>query len=44
LSSGATDCDGIGKTMEYEISASPLVLQLRGTTESSISVAIRQSE
>jgi hypothetical protein len=31
LSSGATDCDGIGKTMKYEISASPLVLQLSGT-------------
>jgi hypothetical protein len=44
LSSGATDCDGIGKTMKYEISANPLVLQLSGTTESSVSVAIRPSE
>ena len=28
--SGATDCDGIRKTMKYEISASPFVLQISG--------------
>ena len=28
--SGATDCDGIRKTMKYEISASPFVLQVSG--------------
>jgi hypothetical protein len=42
--SGATDCDGIRKTMRYEISASPLVLQISGSREDSISVAILPSE
>ena len=28
--SGATDCDGIRKTMKYELSASPFVLQISG--------------
>jgi hypothetical protein len=42
--SGATDCDGIRKTMKYEIGASPFVLQISGTKENSISVAIRPSE
>ncbi len=42
--SGATDCDGIRKTMKYELSASPFVLQVSGTRENSISVAILPSE
>jgi len=42
--SGATDCDGIRKIMKYEISASPLVLQISGTKEDSISIAILPSE
>jgi hypothetical protein len=42
--SGATDCDGIRKTMKYEISASPFVLQVSGIKEDSISVAILPSE
>jgi hypothetical protein len=42
--SGATDCDGIRKTMKYEISASPLVLQVSGTREDSVSIAILPSE
>jgi len=42
--SGATDCDGIRKTMKYELSASPFVLQISGTKEDSISVAILPSE
>jgi hypothetical protein len=42
--SGATDCDGIRKTMKYEISASPFVLQISGTKENSLSVAILPSE
>ncbi|MGO8911903.1 MAG: hypothetical protein ACLQDM_21605 [Bradyrhizobium sp.] len=42
--SGATDCDGIRKTMKYEISASPFVLQVSGTKENSISIAILPSE
>ena len=42
--SGATGCDGIRKTMKYEISASPFVLQVSGTRENSISIAVRPSE
>ena len=42
--SGATDCDGIRKTMKYELSASPLVLQISGTKEDSISIAILPTE
>jgi len=42
--SGATDCDGIRKTMKYEIAASPFVLQISGTREGSISIAILPSE
>ena len=42
--SGATDCDGIRKTMKYEIGASPLVLQISGTKEDSVSIAILPSE
>jgi hypothetical protein len=42
--SGATDCDGIRKTVKFEISASPFVLQISGTKENSISIAILPSE
>jgi hypothetical protein len=42
--SGATDCDGIRKTVKYEISASPFVLQVSGTKEDSVSIAILPSE
>ena len=42
--SGATDCDGIHKTMKYELSARPLVLQISGTKEDSISIAILPTE
>jgi hypothetical protein len=42
--SDATDCDGIRKTMKYEISAKPLLLQVSGTKEDSISIAILSSE
>ena len=42
--SGATDCDGIRKTMKYEISAGPFVLQVSGTKEDSVSIAILPSE
>jgi hypothetical protein len=42
--SGATDCDGIRKTMKYEISASPFVLQVSGAKDNSISIAILPSE
>jgi len=42
--SGATDCDGIRKTMKYEISASPLVIQISGIKEDAVSVAILPSD
>ena len=42
--SGATDCDGIRKTVKFELSASPFVLQVSGTKEASISIAILPSE
>jgi hypothetical protein len=42
--SGATDCDGIRKTMKYDLAAKPFVLQVTGTKENSISVAILPSE
>jgi hypothetical protein len=42
--SGATDCDGIRKTMRYELSASPFVLQVSGTKENSISISILPAE
>jgi hypothetical protein len=42
--SGATDCEGIRKTMKYEISQSPFVLQVSGTKEDAVSIAILPSE
>ncbi len=42
--SGATDCDGIRKTMKYEIGASPFVLQVSGTKANSVSIAILPSD
>ena len=42
--SGATDCDGIRKTMKYELTASPFVLQVSGTKENSVSIAILPTE
>ena len=42
--SGATDCDGIRKTIKVELAASPLVLQVSGARENAISIAILPSE
>src|SRR5271154_1417246 len=42
--SGATDCDGIRKTMKYEITASPFVLQISGARDNAVSVAILPSQ
>ena len=42
--SGATDCDGIRKTMKYQISAAPFVLQISGARDNAVSVAILPSE
>jgi hypothetical protein len=38
--SGATDCDGIRKTMKYELSAQPFVLQISDAKDNSLSIAI----
>jgi hypothetical protein len=38
--SGATDCDGIRKTMKYELSAQPFVIQVSGARDNSLSIAI----
>jgi hypothetical protein len=42
--SGATDCDGIRKSVKYELSASPFVLQISGSKENSVSIAILPTE
>jgi len=42
--SGATDCDGIRKTMKYELSAGPFVVQVSGTKEDSVSIAVLPAE
>ncbi len=42
--SGATDCDGIRKTMKYELAASPFVLQVSSAKDSAISIALLPSE
>ncbi|GLR89037.1 hypothetical protein [Bradyrhizobium iriomotense] len=42
--SGATDCDGIRKTMKYELSAKPFVLQVSGAKDNSVSIAILPAE
>ncbi len=42
--SGATDCEGIRKTMKYELGAAPFVLQISGARADSISIAILPSE
>ena len=42
--SGATDCDGIRKTMKYELAASPFVVQVSGTKEDSVSIAVLPTE
>jgi hypothetical protein len=41
--SGATDCDGIRKTMKYELAAQPVLLQVSGAKENAISIAILPS-
>jgi len=42
--SGVRDCDGIRKTVKYELSAAPFVLQVSGTPQATISIAILPSE
>ena len=42
--SGATDCEGIRKTVKLDLSATPFVLQISGARENSLSIAIQPSE
>jgi hypothetical protein len=42
--SGATDCEGIRKTMKYDLSAHPFVLQISSARENSLSIAILPSD
>src|SRR5579863_1105880 len=42
--SGATDCEGIRKTVKFDLTAAPFVLQISGVRENSLSVAIQPSE
>lgn len=42
--SGATDCEGIRKTMKYEFAAHPFTLQISSTKEAQISIAILPSQ
>lgn len=42
--SGATDWDGIRKTMRYELSAQPFVLQVSGAKDNSLAIAILPSD
>lgn len=37
---GVRDCEGIRKSVQYELSASPLVLQISGIRDDSISVSV----
>jgi hypothetical protein len=42
--SGATDCDGIRKTVQYDLSGGPFVMQISGATDQSITVAVLPAE
>jgi len=42
--SGATDCDGIRKTVKYELGSQPFVLQASGAPENTIALAILPAE
>jgi hypothetical protein len=42
--SGATDCHGIRKTVKFDLSATPFVLQISGVRENSLSIAVQPSE
>jgi hypothetical protein len=42
--SGATNCIGIRKTIKYELAAKPVIIQISGTKEDAVSIAILPSE
>lgn len=41
--SGATDCDGIRKTMKHELAAQPFVVQVTGSKDDTVSLAVLPS-
>jgi hypothetical protein len=42
--SGATDCEGIRKTMKFDLTASPFVIQISGLKQNSVALAIQRSD
>ena len=42
--SGAMDCEGIRKTVKFDLAASPFVIQISGARENSISVVVQPTE
>jgi hypothetical protein len=42
--SGARDCDGIRKTVKFDLAATPFVIQISGSRESAISIAVQPTE
>jgi len=42
--SGATDCDGIRKTVKFDLSAGPFIVQISNAAENSISLAVLPAE
>jgi hypothetical protein len=42
--SGATDCEGIRKTVKFDLSAAPFVIQISGVRENSISLVVQPTE
>lgn len=42
--SGATDCAGIRKTIKYDLSAGPFVIQVTGAADKAISMAVLPSD
>jgi hypothetical protein len=42
--SGATDCDGIRKILKYQLSAQPLVIQVSGARDATLTIAVLPSQ
>ena len=42
--SGARDCDGIRKTVKFDLAATPFVIQISGSREKAISITVQPSQ
>ena len=42
--SGATDCDGIRKTVKFELAAKPFVIQISGLKDNIVTLAVLPSD